>query len=140
MLRDVVFLLLWLLSNFCILPGCPKTAIREYWNHYFKDTDVLIYVVDSADKQRIEESGMELNKLLRSKGLETCSLLVYANKQDLMSAIDEGEVSKFMGLDQINDREYHIQSCSAKTGDGINEGMETCMAWIAKMRKEDASK
>ena len=63
----------------------------------------MIYVVDSADKQRIEESGMELNKLLRSKGLETCSLLVYANKQDLMSAIDEGEVSKFMGLDQIND-------------------------------------
>ena len=32
-----------------------QQAIRPYWKNYYKDTDALIYVVDSADEQRIDE-------------------------------------------------------------------------------------
>ena len=33
---------------------------RPYWRNYFENTDVLIYVIDSADTKRFEETGQEL--------------------------------------------------------------------------------
>merc|ERR1711998_749427 len=43
--------------------GGQKT-IRPYWKNYFENTDALIYVIDSADRRRLEESGDELTQLL----------------------------------------------------------------------------
>ena len=39
-------------------------AIRAYWKEYFDGTDALLYVVDSADKKRMEEACDELEQLL----------------------------------------------------------------------------
>jgi ADP-ribosylation factor-like protein 3 len=41
-----------------------QKALRTYWGNYFSGTDALIYVIDSADKKRLNESGQELQKLL----------------------------------------------------------------------------
>merc|ERR1711998_608269 len=43
--------------------GGQKT-IRPYWKNYFDNTDALVYVIDSADRRRVEESGDELTQLL----------------------------------------------------------------------------
>merc|ERR1711998_702020 len=43
--------------------GGQKT-IRPYWRNYFDNTDALVYVIDSADRRRLEESGDELTQLL----------------------------------------------------------------------------
>ncbi len=37
-----------------------QRKIRPYWRNYFENTDILIYVIDSADQKRFEETGMEL--------------------------------------------------------------------------------
>ena len=42
--------------------GGQKT-IRAYWRNYFEKTDGLIWVVDSADKIRLETCKKELFKL-----------------------------------------------------------------------------
>ncbi|TGZ64972.1 hypothetical protein CRM22_006077 [Opisthorchis felineus] len=34
-----------------------QRKIRPYWRNYFENTDVLIYVIDSADRKRFEETG-----------------------------------------------------------------------------------
>lgn len=36
-----------------------QKAIRPYWRNYFESTDVLIYVIDSADRRRIEETCVQ---------------------------------------------------------------------------------
>eukprot|EP00158_Paraphelidium_tribonemae_P001887 Partr_v1_DN24904_c1_g1_i5_m45321 putative Adp-ribosylation factor-like len=41
-----------------------QKAIRPYWRNYYDNTDVLIFVVDSADRRRMEETGIELHSLL----------------------------------------------------------------------------
>ena len=41
-----------------------QKSIRPYWRNYFDQTDALIYVVDSSDRERLEESGIELQNLL----------------------------------------------------------------------------
>ncbi len=54
-------------------------------------------------------------------------LLVYANKQDIKGALNASEVSTALSLTSITDHEWHIQSCCALTGSGLNEGLD----WIA---------
>merc|ERR1712022_88684 len=107
--------------------GGQKT-IRPYWKNYFENTDALIYVVDSSDKRRLEEAAQELGELLEEDKLGSIPVLVYANKQDLMSAVPGEELIETMGLMDIKDRPWQIQPSSAKTGVGLQEGME----WTVK--------
>eukprot|EP00747_Dinoflagellata_sp_TGD_P027701 gnl/TRDRNA2_/TRDRNA2_132765_c0_seq1.p1 gnl/TRDRNA2_/TRDRNA2_132765_c0~~gnl/TRDRNA2_/TRDRNA2_132765_c0_seq1.p1 ORF type:complete len:182 (+),score=57.00 gnl/TRDRNA2_/TRDRNA2_132765_c0_seq1:88-633(+) len=114
--------------------GGQKT-IRPYWSNYFESTDALVYVIDSSDRRRLEESGTELNELLAEDKLGGIPLLVFANKQDLLQASPADEISQVMGLENIKDRTWTIQACSAKTGDGLTEGME----WLVTGLQQRAS-
>jgi len=105
--------------------GGQKT-IRPYWSNYFESSDALVYVIDSSDRRRLEESGQELAELLAEDKLGGVPLLIFANKQDLLQACPADEVAEVLQLANINDRTWTIQACSAKTGDGLQEGME----WI----------
>ncbi|XP_012143898.1 ADP-ribosylation factor-like protein 3 isoform X2 [Megachile rotundata] len=102
--------------------------IRPYWRNYFENTDVLIYVVDSADIKRLEETGQELSELLLEEKLRGVPLLVYANKQDLGQAVTAAEIAEGLGLHNIKDRDWQIQSCIATEGKGVKEGLE----WACK--------
>jgi GTPase SAR1 family protein len=41
-----------------------QKVLRTFWNNYFDNTDALVYVIDSSDRKRLNESGEELQKLL----------------------------------------------------------------------------
>ena len=56
--------------------------------------------------------------------LQNVPLLVYANKQDLVGSATANEIADKMDLVAIRDRPWQIQACSAKTGEGLTEGME----------------
>mmetsp|Transcript_11459 Transcript_11459/g.16919 ORF Transcript_11459/g.16919 Transcript_11459/m.16919 type:complete len:189 (-) Transcript_11459:89-655(-) len=101
-----------------------QKLIRPYWRNYFDQTDCLIYVIDSAAKGRLEETGVELGQLLEEDKLAECPLLVYANKQDLLNALPHNEIAEALGLHAIRNRQWEIQPCSAKTSEGLQEGME----------------
>ena len=58
-----------------------QDAIRQLWSHYFKNAQALIFVVDSADEERLAEARDELHKLMGEEELKDSVLLVFANKQ-----------------------------------------------------------
>merc|ERR1712003_573053 len=64
-----------------------QDKIRPLWRHYYQNTQGLIYVVDSSDKERVQESHDELHKMLNEDELRDAILLVFANKQDLPNAM-----------------------------------------------------
>nr|XP_043870403.1 ADP-ribosylation factor-like protein 3 [Solea senegalensis] len=105
-----------------------QRKIRPYWRNYFENTDVLIYVIDSADRKRFEETGQELAELLDEEKLSGVPVLIFANKQDLLTAAPASEIAEGLNLHTIRDRMWQIQSCSALTGEGIQEGMN----WVCK--------
>lgn len=105
-----------------------QKAIRAYWPNYYENTDILVFVVDAADEKRLQETGMELNTLLEEDKLKNCPLLILANKQDLAAAQKPGVISETLNLTSIRDRKWQIQGTSAKTGEGLHEGME----WAVK--------
>lgn len=93
-------------------------------SHYLRVLTILtfsmkIYVVDSADIKRLEETGQELSELLLEEKLRGVPLLVYANKQDLGQAVTAAEIAEGLGLHNIKDRDWQIQSCIATEGKGV---------------------
>ena len=57
-----------------------------------------------------------------------------ANKQDLVSALSHSEISEALGLDDIRERTWNIQACSAKTGEGLSDAME----WLVMQINTDS--
>ena len=54
-----------------------QKSLRSYWRNYFECTDGLIWVVDSADKRRLEDCRAELHVLLQEEvGMRTVVGLV----------------------------------------------------------------
>lgn len=60
-----------------------QDKIRPLWRHYFQNTQGIIFVVDSNDRDRIVEAREELQRMLNEDELRDAILLVFANKQDL---------------------------------------------------------
>eukprot|EP00930_Biecheleria_cincta_P086678 TRINITY_DN7594_c0_g1_i1.p1 TRINITY_DN7594_c0_g1~~TRINITY_DN7594_c0_g1_i1.p1 ORF type:complete len:205 (-),score=59.87 TRINITY_DN7594_c0_g1_i1:145-681(-) len=109
-----------------------QKSIRPYWSNYFDSTDGLIYVVDSSDSRRLEESSAELKELLAEDKLQGVPILVFANKQDILQAVPAEDIWAALELGNISDRTLNIQACSAKDGTGLEEGM----AWLIENRKQ----
>lgn len=62
--------------------------IRTFWKqNYFPKTNYLILVVDSSDKERLEQSIDELHLLLKEKEIRESVILVFLNKMDLPNSI-----------------------------------------------------
>jgi ADP-ribosylation factor-like protein 3 len=113
-----------------------QRKIRPYWKNYFENTDILIYVIDSSDKKRFEETSVELNELLSEEKLSGVPLLVYANKQDLFNAAPASEMAQGLNLPAIRDRSWQIQPCSATTGEGLKDGITWLSEQLARRNKK----
>ncbi|TPX31880.1 hypothetical protein SmJEL517_g04925 [Synchytrium microbalum] len=101
-----------------------QTSIRPYWRCYYANTDAVIYVVDSVDRERMHTSKEELMAMLEEEELSNAALLVLANKQDMEGAMSHAEVSEALGLGDLKHRTWTIFKCSAKTGEGLTEGLD----------------
>merc|ERR1711977_653060 len=78
-----------------------QDKIRPLWRHYYQNTQGLIFVVDSSDRERIQESHDELHKMLNEDELRDAIVLVFANKQDLPNALSVTELTEKLGLNQL---------------------------------------
>eukprot|EP00756_Hemistasia_phaeocysticola_P039503 Hpha_TRINITY_DN16818_c0_g7::TRINITY_DN16818_c0_g7_i1::g.148348::m.148348/K07937/ARF1; ADP-ribosylation factor 1 len=108
---------------------------RPLWRHYYPGTKGVILFVDSNDRDRVGEVRDELQKLLLEDLLRDACLLVFANKQDLPSAMSTAELIDRLDLESIDRRKWHIQGSCARTGDGLHEGLE----WMIEACKEQKS-
>lgn len=131
--------------------------IRPYWKNYFQNTDAIVYMVDSADKRRMDEAAEELTELMEDETLSGVPVLIFANKQvsarrmpscsittkqlsapappltprrapapscqDLLNAATAADIMESLEITAIKDRWVHIQACSAKTGEGLEDGI-----------------
>ena len=89
----------------------------------FTNTQGIIFVVDSNDRERASEARDELHSMLRDDELRDAVLLVFANKQDLPEAMPTAELTNQLGLHEIRNRPWYIQGACAASGDGIVEGI-----------------
>lgn len=102
-----------------------QDKIRPLWRHYYTGTQGLVFVVDSQDRERIDEAKQELHRILSDREMKECLLLVFANKQDLPGgvstfppprmpclyaspAMSPAEVTEKLGLHRMRDRSWYV--------------------------------
>merc|ERR1711988_745688 len=105
-----------------------QDKIRKLWRHYYQNTQGLIFVVDSNDRERIDDAREELSKILSEDEMRDAVLLVFANKQDLPNSMPPAEVSEKLGLNSMRNRQWFIQPARATTDDGLYEGLD----WLSR--------
>ncbi|PRP88904.1 putative ADP ribosylation factor 1 [Planoprotostelium fungivorum] len=103
-----------------------QDKIIPLWRHYFQNTSSLIYVVDSMDRERLPKAREEMQKILED--MKDVCMAVLANKSDLPGAMTSKEVADGLGLMNLKNRKWYIQSTCANTGEGLYEALD----WISK--------
>ncbi|TRX93486.1 hypothetical protein FHL15_005761 [Xylaria flabelliformis] len=127
-----------------------QDKIRPLWRHYFSGTQGLIFVIDSSDRQRIEEARQELHRIINDREMKDSLLLVFANKQDvkdgmsyyytsagltcaelrsltIVKAMKPQEVTEALQLSKLKDKIWYVVPSCATTGEGLLEGL----AWLS---------
>jgi GTPase SAR1 family protein len=53
----------WKNTMFTVWDVGGQERLRPLWKHYYKSTDALIFVVDSADRQRISQAAAAFHSI-----------------------------------------------------------------------------
>jgi len=107
----------------------------------------LVFVVDSTDRYRLKEAADELKNLLDMKELgqvamNEVKLLILANKQDLPNPVTVEEIKEAVGLDHLQNIDWHICRCTATTPNdpGLSEGFNWLSDNLRQVKKDGKEK
>lgn len=106
-----------------------QSKLRPLWKFYLQNTDAVIFVVDAADRFRIDEAAEELCRLFEYDELRDAKLLVYANKQDHPGCMTLHEIRDKLNLSNVTRNAHHLQATIAVSGEGVYEGLD----WLSKV-------
>lgn len=129
---------------------CPQLKISSIYlglrwtsiliDFYVRQADAIIFVVDSADHSRIDETREELHDAIKGRDDQPTNrpsrnipLLIFANKQDLPNAYSPTKIQELLRVDQLfasyGQRSCFVQGTSAaEGGQGIREGLR----WLSQ--------
>ena len=125
-----------------------QEELQSLWDKYFSDCHGVIFIVDSADPDRLLESKRAFDQVLRYRNflllvllrfifsfstLDSAPLLILGNKQDISGCLPILEIKHAFHdcSNRIGSRDCMIRPCSGLTGAGVTEGIE----WMAKCVK-----
>ncbi|KAL3968034.1 solute carrier family 15, member 5 [Sarotherodon galilaeus] len=104
--------------NFQIWDVGGQDKLRPLWKSYTRRTDGMVFVVDSTELERMEEAKVELHKITRT-----------SENQGV-------PVEKLLSVHELSMYTlYHVQSCSAVDGQGLQLGLEKLYEMILKRKK-----
>ncbi|KAM9397474.1 ADP-ribosylation factor-like protein 13B isoform 3-T4 [Salvelinus alpinus] len=115
--------------------------IRGIWKNYYSESYGVVFVVDSSDVQRIQETRDTMAEVLRHPRIAGKPVLVLANKQDRDGALAEADIIENLSLEKlVNENKClcQIEPCSAVLGRGkkgdksIRNGLNWLLNNIAK--------
>ncbi|KAG7220133.1 hypothetical protein INR49_001009 [Caranx melampygus] len=113
-----------------------QEKLRPLWKSYTRRMDGLVFVVDAAETDRMEEAKVELHRIAWSAENQGVPILVLANKQDLDRAMSASEVEKVLALHELSSSTLkQTQGCSALNGQGLQHGLEKLYEMILRRKK-----
>ncbi|RWS24330.1 ADP ribosylation factor 79F-like protein [Leptotrombidium deliense] len=113
--------------NFTAFDMSGQGRYRNLWEHYYKNVQGIIFVIDSSDSLRLVVAKEELDLMLKHSEIEgkpNIPILLYANKMDLREAMSSVKISQGLGLTVMKNRPWHIQASNALSGEGLQEGIQ----------------
>ena len=140
--------------NFTVFDMSGAGKYRNLWEHYYKDAQAIIFVIDCSDKLRMCVVKEELQAMLQNKDTTNLPTLFFANKIDMADHLTPVECVQYLDLDAVKDRPWHITPsnavpspparlqciagtrklnpvCTQLTGAGLDDGI----SWISEHLK-----
>ncbi|KAM3598554.1 uncharacterized protein V6R79_019533 [Siganus canaliculatus] len=111
-------------THFLVWDIGGQESLRASWFSYFCNTEIVIVVVDSTDRERLTLTKEELHRMLSHEDLQNASILILANKQDMKGSMSAAEISQFLTLNSITTHPWHVQACCALTGEGLPASLD----------------
>ncbi|XP_069329094.1 ADP-ribosylation factor-like protein 14 [Eulemur rufifrons] len=113
-----------------------QEKMRTVWDYYCENTDGLVYVVDSTDQQRLEDSRREFEHILKNEHIKNVPVVLLANKQDRPGALTAQDITRMLRVKKLcSDRNWYVQPCCAITGDGLAEGFRKLTEFVKSHMK-----
>ena len=128
---------------------------RSLWRSYSRQSDLMMFVVDLEDRERLDEAKLEMGRMVRILG-KSVPIMVLANKMDLPGGmkytviqnylfklfpgtISETSLTKFLGLSDSEPGLWTVRECCAVTGEGLENVLDEASKLIknvARLKKE----
>lgn len=78
-----------------------RGKIRPLWRHYYPNTQGIVYVVDSTDRDRMTEAKEVLHDILSEDELNGVPVAIALNKRDLKNCMTKEEMEEMLDLSEI---------------------------------------
>ncbi|KAK7893096.1 hypothetical protein WMY93_022248 [Mugilogobius chulae] len=109
--------------------------IRGIWKNYYSESHGVVFVVDSTDVQRIQETRETMAEVLQHPRIAGKPVLVLANKQDKEGALAEADIIENLSLEKlVNENKClcQIEPCSAVLGYGkkVDKSIKKGLSWL----------
>lgn len=116
-----------------------RDKMRPLFRHYYKGTDAVVIVIDSSDRERMDELYCDVLKpALSAEELANSLFLFLVNKRDLPDTMDKDEVFVKLSLKSLK-HTWNIIETSAIRGDGLTDSMEWLAAQLGSSQPKKAS-
>ena len=74
-----------------------QARFRSMWERYCRGVQAIVFVIDAADADLLDQARSELQTILQKPSLQGIPLLVLGNKNDIAGALSTGEL-----IDRLN--------------------------------------
>jgi len=111
--------------------GQPR--FRGMWERYCRGVNVIVYMVDAADHDKLEAATNELHQLMDKPQLQGIPVLVLGNKNDLPNALDADSLIDRLNLEAVQDRDLSCYSISCKN----KNNLDVVLQWLTARAKKN---
>ncbi len=113
-------------------PG--QKGFRKIWNKGYKDADMLLYVVDTSDPTRFEESKEEFDTVIKNLNNPKIPLIFCYHKMDLPEAKANFEKAKKTFVSSVLNRNYKILETSVYDDNSLQKVKDAFVEQLAKTK------
>eukprot|EP00994_Dinema_validum_P001586 NODE_1326_length_1004_cov_59.930890_g1022_i0.p2 GENE.NODE_1326_length_1004_cov_59.930890_g1022_i0~~NODE_1326_length_1004_cov_59.930890_g1022_i0.p2 ORF type:complete len:179 (+),score=66.14 NODE_1326_length_1004_cov_59.930890_g1022_i0:72-608(+) len=104
---------------------------RNQWGSYCDDADVIVYVVDAADMEKMPTASRCLHNLMEDEHRAQIPLLIALNKIDLTPHLTKDEAAEKLRLSYLEDCHWLVMEISALKQTNLKGVLE----WLVKHAK-----
>ena len=110
-----------------------RVITRPLWRHYYQNTQAIVFVVDSTDRDRMNEAKEILHELLTEDELTMIPIAVALNKRDLENCMSKEELENKLDLRSIQQqRPCEVFLTTAYPSAEVQSEITRLMEWVAE--------
>ena len=118
-----------------------QESLRSMWPEYYSQCHGIIFVVDSADRSRIDECKDTLTSIVMDDEVEGLPIIMLANKQDRPDRMEIQDIKQIFNqiAEHLGARDSRVLPISALTGDGVSTALDWLIARLERNKKDRPS-